>query len=146
MKDYYSILGLNRSASQQDIKKAYRSLARKYHPDVNPGDLKAEEKFKEVNEAYNVLNDEQSKKAYDDKLDGNMQNGDNIREGDRKKRQNPSNSDLNQKFDFGNIERDFEKFFGFNPKTKETSIKKDQKNSKAGVNNFFEQYFMPKKK
>jgi len=64
-KDYYSILGLSRSASDKDIKQAYRKLARKYHPDVNPGNKAAEEKFKEINQAYEVLSDAEKRKKYD---------------------------------------------------------------------------------
>ena len=55
MKDYYAILGVSREASQEEIKKAYRRLALKYHPDRNPGDKEAEERFKEINEAYQTL-------------------------------------------------------------------------------------------
>ncbi|MGI6129509.1 MAG: molecular chaperone DnaJ [bacterium] len=64
-RDYYEVLGVPRTASQEEIKKSYRKLARKYHPDVNPGDPTAEEKFKEVNEAYEVLSDDQKKAQYD---------------------------------------------------------------------------------
>ena len=64
-KNYYDILGVRRDASQQEIKKAYRRLARQYHPDVNPGDKSAEAKFKEINEAYEVLSDEEKRKKYD---------------------------------------------------------------------------------
>ncbi|GAB4575546.1 MAG: DnaJ C-terminal domain-containing protein [Anaerolineae bacterium] len=64
-KDYYAILGVDRNASQKEIKRAYRKLARKYHPDVNPGDKAAEERFKEINEAYEVLGDETRRKQYD---------------------------------------------------------------------------------
>lgn len=64
-KDYYSILGAPKTASQEDIKKQYRKLAKKYHPDMNPGDKKAEEKFKEVSEAYEVLGDADKRKKYD---------------------------------------------------------------------------------
>lgn len=56
-KDYYKILEVDRNSSQDEIKKAFRKLAKKYHPDLNPNDNKAQEKFKEINEAYEVLGD-----------------------------------------------------------------------------------------
>ncbi len=65
-KDYYKILGLDKKASVADIKKAYRKLARKYHPDLNPNDKEAEGKFKEIQEAYSVLKDPKKKKQYDE--------------------------------------------------------------------------------
>ena len=64
-KDYYEILGVSRNASEKEIKSAYRKLARKYHPDTNKGDKQAEEKFKEINEAYEVLGDPAKRKRYD---------------------------------------------------------------------------------
>ena len=56
-RDYYEVLGISKGASEEEIKKAYKKLARKYHPDMNPGDKEAEEKFKEINEANEVLSD-----------------------------------------------------------------------------------------
>jgi curved DNA-binding protein len=64
-KDYYGTLGLNRNANQEEIKKAYRRLALKYHPDRNPKDSEAEEIFKDIGEAYAVLNDPEKRKTYD---------------------------------------------------------------------------------
>lgn len=64
-RDFYEVLGIKKGASQSEIKKAYRKMAKKYHPDTNAGDEAAAEKFKEVSEAYSVLNDPEKKKLYD---------------------------------------------------------------------------------
>jgi curved DNA-binding protein len=64
-RDYYTVLGVSRSATEKDIKTAYRKLARKHHPDVNPGDKKSEAQFKEIGEAYSVLSDPEKRKKYD---------------------------------------------------------------------------------
>lgn len=64
-RDYYEVLGISRDADDKEIKRAYRKLAKKYHPDTNPGNVQAEQRFKEVTEAYNVLSDEKKRKLYD---------------------------------------------------------------------------------
>jgi len=64
-KDYYAVLGLGRTASTDEIKTAYRKLARKYHPDLNPGDKAAEDRFKELQQAYDVLSEPEDRKLYD---------------------------------------------------------------------------------
>jgi molecular chaperone DnaJ len=64
-KDYYSVLGVPKNATHAEIKKAYRKLAQKHHPDANPGNAQAEERFKEVSAAYDVLGDDEKRKAYD---------------------------------------------------------------------------------
>lgn len=64
-RDYYELIGLAKGADPSAIKKAYRKLAKKYHPDTNPGDKEAEKKFKEITEAYNILSDPEKKKLYD---------------------------------------------------------------------------------
>src|SRR5262245_33451645 len=65
-KDYYAVLGVPKTASDKEVKQAFRKLARKYHPDVNPGDKASESKFKEINEAYEVLGDPAKRKKYDE--------------------------------------------------------------------------------
>lgn len=64
-RDYYEVLGVDKNADEATIKKAYRALAKKYHPDMNPGDKEAEKKFKEASEAYAILSDPEKKKQYD---------------------------------------------------------------------------------
>src|SRR5436309_8916513 len=63
--DYYKILGVGKNASDEEIKKAYRKLARQYHPDRNPGDKQAEERFKEISQAHDILSDSDKRKEYD---------------------------------------------------------------------------------
>lgn len=93
-KDYYRTLGISKSASQDDIKKAYRKLAMTYHPDRNPGDRSAETRFKEVSEAYAVLSDPQKRKQYDMFGAEGFQN-------------RFSQEDIFRDFDFGSIFREF---------------------------------------
>ena len=64
-RDYYEVLGVEKSADEAAIKKAYRALAKKYHPDMNPGDAEAEKKFKEASEAYAILSDPEKRRQYD---------------------------------------------------------------------------------
>jgi curved DNA-binding protein len=93
-KDYYKILGVDKKASDGEIKKAYRKLAMKYHPDRNKGDKKAEDKFKELSEAYAVLSDTEKKKQYDTYGSAGFQ-------------QRYSQEDIFQGFDFSNLFREF---------------------------------------
>jgi curved DNA-binding protein len=92
--DYYKILGVNKSASDQELKKAYRKLAMKYHPDHTKGDKNAEEKFKKISEAYAVLSDKEKRKQYDTFGSNGFQ-------------QRYSQEDIFRGFDFGDILREF---------------------------------------
>ena len=74
-RNYYQILGVARGASHDDIRKAYRKLARKYHPDINPGNKEAENKFKDISVAYDVLGDEKKRKLYDEFGDAGLAAG-----------------------------------------------------------------------
>ena len=93
MKDYYKILGVSKNASDEEIKKAYKKLAFKYHPDKNPGDKKAEEQFKEISEAYAVLSDKDKRAQYD-------------RFGSAGFHQRYSQEDIFRGFDVGDLFRD----------------------------------------
>lgn len=99
-RDYYEVLGVDKGTSDNDIKKAYRKLAKQYHPDMNPGDMESEAKFKEINEAYEVLSDADKRSRYDQfghaGMDGNGFSGGFGGFG----------------FDFGGVEDIFESFFG----------------------------------
>lgn len=106
--DYYKILGIDKSATEADIKKAYRKMARKYHPDVNPNDKAAEQKFKEVNEANEVLSNAENRKKYDAYGENWKQGGAyaNANQGGSYRR--PPNQDPSG----GGFDGDFSDFFG----------------------------------
>lgn len=105
--DYYKILGLTKTASESEIKKAYRKLARKFHPDLNPNDTIAEKKFKEINEANEVLSNPENRKKYD-QYGEHWQNAD---EYEKAKQQNQSQKSY-QSASGGYSEEDFSDFFG----------------------------------
>ncbi|MBI2083977.1 MAG: J domain-containing protein [Deltaproteobacteria bacterium] len=109
-RDYYDILGVSRSASAEEIKKSYRRLAKQYHPDVNKGDKKSEEKFKEISQAYDVLGDSDKKKKYDQFGQWAEQGGFNPGQQQRYQTWNWSNTQGQggmPEFDLGDILGDF---------------------------------------
>ncbi|MGE5329189.1 MAG: DnaJ C-terminal domain-containing protein [Deltaproteobacteria bacterium] len=105
-KNYYDILGVDKNASSDEIKKIYRKLAKQYHPDANPGNKQAEEKFKDINEAYEVLGDEEKRKKYD--MLGNNMNFRNFDPSQYKNYRTETRSDSSPFSDFFNV------FFGKN--------------------------------
>lgn len=111
MNEYYRTLGVQPGASQDDLKKAYRALAKKYHPDLHPGDQEAENRFKEVNEAYEVLGDPDKRKEYDAKQQTAQrhQAPNKARSATRTPRGGP--------VDFSQMQGGFAQFFGFDPAT-----------------------------
>ena len=106
--DYYKILGITKSASEADIKKAYRKLARKYHPDLNPNDKTAEKSFKEINEANEVLSNPENRKKYD-AYGEHWQNGEAYEQEKRRQQEHQSRSQSNQG---GYSQEDFSDMFG----------------------------------
>ena len=127
MKDYYKILQVERTASAEEIKKSFRKLAKKFHPDVNPNHKQAEVVFKELNEAYAILGDEEKKKEYDKRLLGA---GEQREEGFSRKRQRTRQTTRQTKDiheEFGNAGSIFESFFGFSPQG--TEVHMNQKDS-----------------
>ncbi len=148
MKDYYKVLRVEKNATQEDIKKSFRKLAKKFHPDANPGNLKAEEVFKEINEAYAVLSVEDKKIAYDRQMFGGETNtapNDNLNKGHSantayRPRTNMSSAD------FAGASNAFEDFFGFDPNSSSPQLKK--KNNKVKpmkTNEAFEAIFGKKR-
>jgi DnaJ-class molecular chaperone len=101
-KDYYNILGVSRNATDKEIKQAYRKLARKYHPDVNPGDKSAEARFKEINQAYEVLSDPEKRKKYD-QFGENWQYADQFARGAKGFRWDSGRGRTSPIFDFGDF-------------------------------------------
>lgn len=100
-KDYYKILGVTPDADSSTIKKAFRKLAKQYHPDTNGGDARIARKFQEINEAYSVLGEEAKRKAYDAE-----------RPEKEKKQERPQAAQM----DFTDVSSQFTNFFGFRPK------------------------------
>lgn len=107
--DYYKILGITKSASEADIKKAYRKLARKFHPDLNPGDNTAELKFKEINEANEVLSDPENRKKYD-KYGKDWKHAEEFEKA-KKSQQSRGSSQQRQYTSGGSSEGDYSDFF-----------------------------------
>lgn len=121
---YYEILGVDRNATAQEIKKAYKQLARKWHPDLNRDNLKAAEaKMKEINVAYTTLSNDVARSDYNKKLDAESAQSAKTKKSSAppppksQKKSAPTSATV----DFNGINSSFEQFFGFNPKTREVT-------------------------
>lgn len=137
MKNYYDLLEISEKSTKEEIQKAFRKLAKKYHPDVNNGNFKIQEKFKEIKEAYEVLKDEKKRKQYDELIKVN------------KNHETCKTNNINTEkvsFDFSQVKNSFESFFGFDAKTGE--IKKEEKlknKNPIDTTNLFEKFMGFKK-
>lgn len=139
MENYYQVLGVSETATDEELKKAYRAIAKKYHPDSNLGDKEAERKFKEAGEAYEVLSDAEKRKSYNVSISSGKQ-------GTGKKKQAQPEAG----FDFSNMAGNFEQFFGFHPQSGKVDESKLNKEKKTKTNpldmtELFEQYMGIKK-
>lgn len=130
MKDYYKILGVEESASTDDIKKAFRKLAREYHPDKTGGDKNKEKIFMEINEAYEILGNEESRKNYHNKGNNNKNNPTQSNE-----------KNYSKGFDMNDFEKHFENFFGFSKEGE----KVNKNSQKINTDNMFNSFFNIKK-
>lgn len=148
MKNLYTVLGVSSTATTEELKKAYKALSKKYHPDVNPGDQAAEERFKEISEAYAVLQDTEKRQAYDQSIaetTGKSTRGTakGKKSGKVEEKPFPDNN-------FSNMEEQFARFFGFHPGTSQVDEDKLNPNKKTKANpidmtEMFERYMGIKK-
>lgn len=143
MVDYYAVLEIHEEADLATIKKSFRVLAKKYHPDLNPDDETAAEKFIEVNEAYNILSDEKARKRYDRSRKKKTEQGAKQQEKTTGEQPNYKyNESESAAVNFENWDEQFESFFGFNPKSNQvdpTKIRKKETQEKT--NQAFEDFF-----
>lgn len=151
MKDYYKILGVSTNATKDEIKKAFRILAKKYHPDRNANDESAVQKFQDINEAYGILSNEKLREEYDNKKSSFKENQTQEKGFNRKGEQNNTrrrkNSSQSQGLDMEDLNKRFESFFGFSAKSNEINKDKLSKNKNPiDTSNMFESFFNIKKK
>lgn len=143
-KNPYLILGVSQNAEEKEIRKAFRALAKKYHPDVNPGNREAEEKFREINEAYEILSDEKKRQKLDEELSGVSyssqkgfsQTGANTSEASRRKTTNPYGN-----VNFAKFDGMFEEFMGEPFKKKKETSKGKSPMDFSDVSNTFADFF-----
>lgn len=130
--NYYNILGLNSDATEDEIKKAYRKLAKQYHPDLNPNNQQAAEKFLKIQQAYEAL------------TDPNVKSKSQEQEKTAPKAKQAQTQAKGQAFDFAGVNKSFENFFGFDPETgkvvNEEKLNKNQKKNPLDTSDIFAQF------
>ena len=152
MKDYYKILGVSENADKDELKSAFRKLAKKYHPDRNKDDESAKAKFQEVNEAYNVLSNESSRKEYDEKITAfnNKKESRGFGKASKSSSKKESKSTGNARSReeaMADLNNYFADFFGFDPKSSNVNKEKLKKQKNPiDTSNMFESFFNIKKK
>ncbi|TVX92035.1 J domain-containing protein [Paenibacillus agilis] len=152
--NYYERLEVATTASADEIKKSYRRLAKKYHPDVNPGNEQAEARFKALAAAYQVLSDETSRQAYDEQLTRkgtgatakSQAGSSSFSQAGGQKGSNAASGKV--EFDMQKMHQNFERVFGFDPKTKEGKGKpnRNTKSNPIDTSELFERYFGGRKR
>lgn len=125
LQDYYKTLQVSQRATEEEIKTAYRKLAKQYHPDVHPGDPECERKFREINEAYSILGDTEKRKQYDVERK-HLTQGKNT--GQEKKREAGQD---NGSVDFSSLQKNFESFFGFRPDDQDMTFEEKENSKEA---------------
>lgn len=149
MNDPYAILGVSRDASDEAIKKAYRKLAKKYHPDLNRDNPEAERRFKEIGEAYKILSDKTARADYE-KTARKAADERRAKQREEKAKKRPAGAPQNEAFDIANMAQGiaggFERYFGFDPQTGEIT-REEKLNTNAKKKNpldttaMFESFF-----
>jgi curved DNA-binding protein CbpA len=136
MKNYYRILGVGPSAEYKEIKKNYRKLSKKYHPDISDK-ANAEEKFKVITKAYEVLSSEESRKEYDQKLQRQSKNRSHSNKSSKKRKKQTSFD----RQDINDFEERFKDYFGFDPQTKEKFNQDDEGSEDLDTDDLFNSFF-----
>lgn len=140
-KNYYEILGVNRESTDDEIKKSYRKIAMKYHPDRNQGNKEAENIFRDASEAYETLSDGEKRKKYNDKLDGKQNNNkEQKKEGKTTTSQTMNGGNINMQ----DLHSSFERFFGAGKVNTGSSGAESLKTK--GSKDMFDKFFDPRKK